>query len=1091
MNRIACLNLLAIPVALATLVPVLDAQASSIRVTELRCEYRVNPLGIDVTQPRLSWAIEAVNPAARGLRQSAYRILVAASEQALSAGTGDLWDSGKVDSDQSIQIVYDGKPLGSGSRAFWKVEVWDQTGEITGWSEPALWSMGLLRREDWKGKWIGLDSTGLYKRPGSPFHSLEKARWIWFPSGDPASGALAGDRFFRAAFTVPDAGRIRKAVCVMGADHQFELFVNGAHAGKGEEFHSPEIIEITSQVKSGRNVIAVRAANEEEGKPAGLIGAIRVDFVQGEPLFFRTGEKWKSAISAPADWEKADFDDAGWSAAKQLGALGMAPWGEAGFSEERALPARLLRKEFEATHKAKRATAYVSGLGLFELYVNGSKIGDHVLSPGLTDYDKRVQYVTFDVTNELVAGRNAIGLMLGNGRFHAPRGAAPDGTRDFGDPKALLQLDIEYDDGSTAETVTDDTWKLTTAGPIRGNNEYDGEEYDARMELSGWSRTGFDDSGWQRPQLVSAPAGEIVAQMAEPLRVVENVRPVSVKKLRPGVYLFDMGQNMVGWCRLNVSGAKGTQVTLRHAETLRDNGELYVENLRSAQATDLYTLRGGGPETWEPRFTYHGFRYVEMTGYPGEPPLSALEGRVVQDAMTQVADFTTSDPLLNHLHKNIFWGVRSNYRSIPTDCPQRDERQGWLGDRSTVSRSESYLFDVAAFYNKWMNDLEDSQHPDGSIPDVSPAYWVIYNDDVTWPSTFLLVPGMLYDQYGDLRVLERHYPAFKKWIEHMRGFIEDGLMTKDTYADWCVPPESPRLIHSQDPARKTNGTLLGTAYYYKMLRLMHRYATLLGKNEDVAEYDELASTMKSAFLARFFKADLNQFDNGTQTSAILPLAFEMEPDGTREAVFDHLVSKIHDESHDHVGVGLIGAQWLMRTLSENGRADLAYKIATQTTYPGWGYMIEKGATTIWELWNGDTADPAMNSGNHVMQIGDLGVWLYEYVAGIRPDPEHPGFKHAILRPYPIEDLTFVKASHRSMYGTIRSNWKRENGRFVFDISVPANTTATVFVPAKDGAEVTESGQAADAAKGVKLVRNENGMAVYDVESGDYSFGSRF
>jgi alpha-L-rhamnosidase len=276
-----------------------------------------------------------------------------------------------------------------------------------------------------------------------------------------------------------------------------------------------------------------------------------------------------------------------------------------------------------------------------------------------------------------------------------------------------------------------------------------------------------------------------------------------------------------------------------------------------------------------------------------------------------------------------------------------------------------------------------------------------------------------------------------------------------------------------------------------MLRLMHRYATLLGKNDDVAEYDELASTMKRAFLTRFFKPDLNQFDNGTQTSAILPLAFEMEPEGTREAVFDHLVSKIHNESHDHVGVGLIGAQWLMRTLSENGRADLAYKIATQTTYPGWGYMIEKGATTIWELWNGDTADPAMNSGNHVMQIGDLGVWLYEYVGGIRPDPEHPGFKHAMLRPYPIEDLTFVKASHQSMYGTVRSNWRRENGHFVLYVSVPPNTTATVFVPAKDGAKVTESGQPADTAKGVKLVRNENGMAVYDVESGNYSFGCRF
>jgi len=1089
MHNVSSFRVLFFSVAVAALVPALDAQSSAIRVTGLRCEYRVNPLGIDVAQPRLSWVLEAIDPAARGQRQSAYRILVAASEQALTAGAGDLWDSGKVDSDQSIQIVYGGKPLRSGARAFWKVEAWDQAGRDSAWSQPASWTMGLLQREDWKGRWIGLDASGLYKRPGSPFHSFEKARWIWVPSGSLASSATAGDRFFRAGFEVPEARAVVKAVCLMSADKQFELFVNGVHAGKGDNVQSPEIIEITSLVKGGRNIVAVRAANEGAGKPAGLIGAIRVEFEKGEPLVLPTSGQWKSTEGARSGWEKADFDDSDWSAAKELGLFGMAPWREVGFGEEHALPARVLRKEFETASRPKRATAYVSGLGLFELYVNGSKIGDHVLSPGLTDYDKRVQYLTFDVTQQLSAGRNAIGLLLGNGRYHAPRTGAPDRTRNFGDPKALLQLNIEYEDGSLSEVVTDSTWKLTIAGPIRGNNEYDGEEYDARMELKGWSRPGFDDSAWQTPQLVSPPNGEMVAQMAEPMRVIETIRPVSVKRLRSGVFIFDMGQNMVGWCRLRVSGPTGTQVTLRHAETLQDNGELYVENLRSAQAADLYTLKGGAPETWEPRFTYHGFRYVEVTGYPGEPVLSAMEGRVVHDAMEQVTDFTSSNPLLNHLHRNIFWGVRSNYRSIPTDCPQRDERQGWLGDRSSVSRSESYLFDVAAFYNKWMNDLEDSQRPDGSIPDVSPNYWMIYNNDVTWPSTFLLVPGMLYDQYGDLRVLERHYPALKTWTEHMRGLVKDGLMPKDTYGDWCVPPESPRLIHSQDPARRTNGTLLGTAYYYKMLRLMHRYAMLLGKNDDVVEYDDLANTLKSAFLKRFFRADLNQFDNGTQTSAILPLAFDLEPEGTREAVFDHLVSKIHNESHDHVGVGLIGAQWLMRTLSENGRADLAYKIATQTTYPGWGYMIEKGATTIWELWNGDTADPAMNSGNHVMQIGDLGVWLYEYVAGIRSDPDHPGFKHTIIRPYPIEDLTFVKASHKCMYGTIRSHWKRENGRFLLDVSIPANTTATVFVPAKDGGQVNESGQWAEKATGVKFVRRESGMTIYDVESGNYSFAS--
>jgi len=1079
--RFDCFILL---LAVFAVVPALEAQTPAIRTADLRCEYLANPLGIDVPQPRLSWVIEGVDPAARGLKQSAYRILVASNERALDAGTADLWDSRKVASDQSAQIVYEGKSLASGTRAFWRVEAWDQAGHSSGWSKTATWSMGLLKPGDWQGEWIGMDETVLYKRPGSPYHSLENARWIWI-----AAGASVGDRFFRTSFDIAPASRVMRAVCVMAADEEFELFVNGAHAGKGDNVRLPEVIEVASYLKPGNNVIAVRARAAGANKPAGLIGALRVEFTKGQPLMVTTSGQWKSAETAAMGWEKPGFSGAGWLAAKELGAFGMKPWGEAGYIEERALPARMLRKEFDVASKPKRAMAYVSGLGLFELYLNGSKIGDQVLSPGLTDYDQRVQYATFDITSQLNAGKNAIGLMLGNGRYHAPREGSPLESRSFGDPKAIVQVNLEYADGSTGRVVSGDTWKLTTNGPIRANNEYDGEEYDARMEMDGWSRPGFRDSDWQAARLVSAPAGKLAAEMAEPLRVVETLHPVGVRPLRPGVFIVDMGQNMVGWCRLKVSGAKGTHVILRHAETLQENGELYVENLRSAQATDSYTLKGGATEVWEPRFTYHGFRYVEVTGYPGELPASAIEGRVVQDAMAQVADFTTSSQLLNHLHKNIFWGVRGNYRSIPTDCPQRDERQGWMGDRSTVSRSESYLFDVAAFYNKWLNDIEDSQHPDGSIPDVAPNYWMIYNNDVTWPSTFALVPAMLYDQYGDLRAIERHYPALKKWIAHMRGYIKDGVMPKDTYGDWCVPPESPKLIHSEDPARKTDGTLLGTAYFYKMLRLMERYATLLGKNDDAAEYARVADTTKIAFLQRFFNASLNQFDNGTQTSAILPLAFDLEPAGTRAAVFDHLVSKIQNESQDHVGVGLIGAQWLMRTLSENGRTDLAFKIATQTTYPGWGYMIEKGATTIWELWNGDTADPAMNSGNHVMQIGDLGVWFYEYLAGIRSDPEHPGFKHAIIRPYPVEGLKFVNASHRSLYGTVRSSWKSDNGHFTLDVVVPANTTATIYVPARNGSVVTESGQPVNKAKGVQAARNENGMAVFNVESGSYLFAS--
>jgi alpha-L-rhamnosidase len=778
-----------------------------------------------------------------------------------------------------------------------------------------------------------------------------------------------------------------------------------------------------------------------------------------------------------------------WQPAKDLGPFGMAPWAGIGFQAEHRLPARLLRKEFAVEKKVRRASVYYSGLGLSELYLNGAKVGDHVLSPGLTDYDKHVLYVTFDVTKQLAQGKNALGLMLGNGRYYAPRSDVPVRTRDFGYPKAIVQLNVEYEDGSRSSVVSDESWKFTADGPIRANNEYDGEEYDARMELPGWSKAGFNDAKWEAAKVVGAPAGALTAQMAEPLRVTETIKPVSVKQLRPGVFIFDMGQNMVGWCRLKVSGPKGTAVTLRHAETLNPDGSLYVANLRSAKAEDIYALKGEGAEVYEPRFTYHGFRYVEVTGFPGTPAASALEGRVVHDDMERAGEFTSSNELLNKIHRNMFWGIRGNYRSIPTDCPQRDERQGWLGDRGQVSRSESYMFDVAAFYAKWMTDLEDSQRPSGSIPDVSPNYWPLYNDDLTWPGTIIFVHGMLYEQYGDKRVLARGYPAMKRWIEYEQGFMKDGLIAKDQYADWCVPPEDPKLIHSKDPARVTDKTLIASSYYYQFLRTMARYAKILDIPTDEAEFNKRADLIQDTFQRKFFKLESSMYDNGTQTSSILPLYFGMIPADFRGAVVDTLVRNIEQKSDGHVGTGLIGAQWLMRTLSDNGHADLAYKIATQKTYPGWGYMVDQGATTIWELWNGNTADPAMNSGNHVMQIGDLAVWMYEYLAGIRTDPEQPGFRHAIIRPYPAGDLTSVKATHKTMYGPLASAWKKEKGELTLDVTVPANTTATVWVPAKDAASVTESGKKAAEGKGVKFVRAEKGAAIFEVASGTYSFQS--
>ena len=1056
------------------LCPSAQAAEGILAPTDLRCEYRKNPLGIDTAKPRLSWHLDAADPNARGQGQRAYQVLAASSEERLRNDQGDFWDTGRVESDKSIQVPYGGKPLASGTPVWWKVRVWDSAGKPSAWSEPALWSMGLLKRADWKGEWIGLDG-------GEGKHDkLERSEWVW------SSQAGPGTRYFRRS--IEFGAYPSNVLLYLVASGTSTLYINGQPAGSAKGIADPISVDVTQNLRDGVNVFAVAVSASDEG-PAGLIGALEMEFgpMRSETVY--TDERWRVSRDKVPDWNKPKFNDSAWETAKFVGGYGMAPWGEVGWAERTVLPARMLRKGFGGAGQVKRATLYISGLGLSEAYLNGKKIGDDALVPALSDYDKRVYYLTYDVTTRLTAGANAMGVILANGRYFAPRHKVPTFTRTFGYPKLLLQLEIQYSEGKVERVVSDSSWKLTTEGPIRANNEYDGEIYDARREMEGWNRPGFDDSGWQEARVVKGPAGILSSQMIEPVRVTETLQPVAVTQVGAGQYIFDMGQNMVGWCRLTVSGPRDTQVRLIHAERLWHNGGLYVANLRSAQATDVYILKGSGKEVYEPRFTYHGFRYVEVGGFPGKPDLTSLEGREVHDAVEQHADFASSNPLLNQIYKNVVWGTKDNYRSMPTDCPQRDERQGWLGDRSAESRGEPYMFDVGALYAKWVDDMADSQDEKGRVSDVSPAYWPFRNENVTWPSSFIIIPDHLYDQYGDLEVIAKHYEGMKKWIAHMQTFLKDDLMPRDVYGDWCVPPESPELIHSNDPARRTEGPVLGTTYFYHLLRLMARFATLLDKPNDAKGFNELADRLAVAFNKTYFHETTGRYSNGSQTSSVLPLAFGMVAEQDRQKVSEALARKIQDQSQGHTGTGLIGGQWLMQVLSANGHPEVAYEIASQKSYPSWGYMAGQGATTIWELWNGDTANPAMNSGNHLMLVGDLVTWFYENLAGIRPDPAQPGFKHIIMHPTPVGDLTYVKASHKSPYGEIASDWRRDGGRFIWNVSIPANTTATVYVPASDSASIKESDQPAAQAPGIKYLRMESGTAVYEVGSGTYHFVS--
>jgi alpha-L-rhamnosidase len=1046
-------------------------------VGELRCEQLQNPQGIDVAWPRLSWQLQS---SGNGVKQSAYEILVASSEAKLQPAAADLWDSGKIISDTSVLVAYAGQPLASRTECFWKVRVWDENGKASAWSQPARWTMGLLNAADWHAQWIGEDGIEVS-------NAFTATSWIWFPEGEPQIAAPIETNYFRRVVTLPAGRKIKQAIFEYTGDNECRGWIGQFDLGARNNFKTVRWNDVTTRLEPGQTYLFGLTGRNEgtEPNPAGVIAKLTIEFTEGEPLVIQTDEKWKVSKTLDAGWNTVGFDDSNWVAAKKLGPAGMEPWGETRVPESRRQPARYLRKDFSIARKIAHATVSFSGLGLSELYLNGKKIGDAVLSPAFAQYDKRAFYVTYDVTKNLQHGSNALGVILGNGRFYADRSKVYAGTVSFGWPKLLLNLQIKYADGTASEIVSDESWQITTNGPIRANNDYDGEEYDARCEMPGWSRPGFDVSkwtGWQPAQIVSALGEILSAQMQEPIRVTGTLKPISVREIKSGVFIYDLGQNMVGWCRLHVAGPAGTKVTLRHAETLKPDGSLYMANLRGAEVTDTYTLRGTGhTEIWEPRFVSHGFRFVELTGFPGKPDLNSIEGRVVNDDLPVAGNFLCSNDLLNRIYTNIVWGTRGNYRSIPTDCPQRDERQGWLGDRSEECKGESYLFDIAPLYAKWRQDMADAQRTNGVIPDVAPAYWPIYSDNVTWPSSAIIVPSALERQFGDRASVGKNYASAKLWIEHMLTLAADNIISRDSYGDWCVPPEEATLIHSKDPARQTDKALLATSYFYYDLCLMQKYATQLGKTEDAARWEKLAADFKSAFNRKFLDREKGQYSNGTQTSCVLPLAFGLVPDDLKEKIFAHLVDKIENETHGHIGTGLIGGQYLNRVLSDNGRPDLSYIIASQKDYPSWGYMAEHGATTIWELWNGNTADPTMNSGNHVMLIGDLVVWFYEHLAGIAPDDAQPGFKHIIMRPTPVGDLTFVKATHHSPYGLIASEWHRNGKQFDWRIEIPANTTATVYVPATSLETVK--------VKNAPAARFENGRAIYELGSGKYHFFS--
>ncbi|HJX70335.1 MAG TPA: family 78 glycoside hydrolase catalytic domain, partial [Bacteroidales bacterium] len=613
-------------------------------------------------------------------------------------------------------------------------------------------------------------------------------------------------------------------------------------------------------------------------------------------------------------------------------------------------------------------------------------------------------------------------------------------------------------------------------------------EYDARKEIPGWNKPDFNDDKWLQAEYVQEPGGELEAGMNENMKIMKIIPPVSLKGLKKDRYILDMGQNMAGWLRIKVKGNRGDRVMMRFAESMQENGELFTESLRDAKVTDIYTLKDGEQETWEPSFVYHGFRFVEITGYPCIPTVNDFEGCVIYDDMKTTGTFETSSPLINQIYQNAYWSIISTYKGMPIDCPQRNERQPWLGDRATGSYGESFVLDNSRLYLKWLDDIRYSQRADGSLSDVAPPFFRYYSDNMTWPGTYILVAEMLLTQYGLTGAIASHYPFMKKWLNYMTDrYMVDYILVKDSYGDWCAPPKTIEEGRGKSADVKKPSTLISTAYLYHYLQVMQCFAVLTDNLKDIEDFQLLADSVKAAFNRKFFNKDSAFYEHNSLTDNLLPLYFGLIPGNSKENVLQNIADIIQVENKGHLSTGLVGVQWLMRGLTQNGMENIAYRLAVNTTYPSWGYMVENGATTIWELWNANTAAPDMNSQNHVMLLGDLIVWFYENLAGIKTDPENPGFKVIMMNPSFVEGLDHVRASYHSVHGPIKSEWRKVQGRLSWNITIPANTTAIVHFPATRKEDIKEKGLQLASVDGVHFLGIKEEKAVFKMGSGDYQF----
>lgn len=1041
----------------------------------LTTEYLTDPVGLDAPAPRLSWKLTATDPQTRNLRQTAYHVLVASTLEHLRHDIGDLWDSGRVASDQSLNIVYNGNPLTTSQRCFWKVRVWDnQASTPSTWSLPSRWIMGVMAPQDWHANWIGANAIT------RPDYALADAQWIWTGEAPILSQAPKGSRYFRKCFDAPTGAQQAPVLLAVTADDTVEIFINGQLAAKTwghlNDPHWMRFIDVSSFIQVGRNLIAVTVTNKEQG-PTGLLAMLK--FANGATVV--TDKTWLSSAQATKDWQKNvdPFAHDAWKAATVAGPADCEPWGKIIRRQEVNSPA--FEKTFTLKKAVRQATLFITGLGFYEAHLNGQKIGHKVLDPAPTRFDKRVLYSTYDLTEQLKRGPNKLNVIVGHGWYDVRSVAvwnfdnAP--WRDF--PRMIAQLEIVFEDGSHATIPSDASWQQV-ASPIGFDCIREGEV------IGRFSPRAIDlAKNRVMAEIVPAPAGKLVAAALPPSVVAQTFKPVTIRELKPNTWIVDFGQNMSGWIKLKILGQHANDIiTVQYGEKIKKDGCLSMhrtdEHFRYPASfeilpggwfqTDRFVCDGSDEQIYEPRFTYNGFQYVQISGLKQAPNASTLLACAVHTDFKDVGQFTCSNELINKLQQAILWSYRSNFANgYPTDCPHR-EKNGWTGDALLASEQAMYNFQNTAAYEKWIFDLMDEQQPNGNLAAIIPTsgWGYDWGNGPAWDSALVIIPWMLYVYQGNTRILEASFDAMTKYVDYMTSRAKDGIVSHGL-GDW-IPVKT-----------KTPVAVTSTGYYYLDAQIVARTAELLGKTEAAKKYSALAQSIRAAYTQHLYKGN-GIYSIGSQTAQSCALHQGLVSALDRSSVEAQLIAAV-EKTHAFPDFGILGSKYVFRSLSEAGRTDLAYAMASKDESPSYGNWIKRGATTFWEDWNEGA------SRNHIM-FGDISAWFYQYLGGIRLtdqvstiaekiDPKEVAFKTFVIAPDPVAGLNWVKAEHDSPYGKIKSEWRQTPKTFTLKVEIPVNTTAWVYLPVKpDAQNVTAE---------IPSVASDCNRMAFKLGSGHYTF----